>query len=334
MGELGGALSEVVAVTGGTGFIGSHLVHRLVADGVRVRALARRPAAELPEPLRHPNVTLVSGDVTDALAVRALVAGARRVFHLAGCARAWTPDPGEYAQVNVVGTEHVCRESVAAGVEVLLHTSTNLVERAGSIDAEKPMLTEYQRTKREAEKLVERFRKQSGLSAVVVRPARVYGPGPLTQANSATLMMAQYRRGTFRVCLADGGARANWVFVKDVVAGMVAAADARHNGGVFTLAGENASVATLLGILGEFTGRRRLVFPISLGTARVVAALSTQSARLGATPIITRDWVDLLARDWPSFVDPATRALGYRPRSLADGVRETVAWLESGSSPW
>lgn len=264
--------------------------------------------------------------------MRRLVAGARRVFHLAGCARPWVRDPDEYVRVNVTGTEHVCSACADAGVEVLLHTSTNLVE-ASEPGTPKPLLTRYQHTKRHAETAVAAWRAR-GVPSVVVRPTRVFGPGPLTPANSSTLMIAQYRRGRFRVRLADGGARGNWVHVGDVVEGMLLAADPRHAGHTYTLGGDNASVPDLLAALDTILGRTRWVVPLPLPAARLVARLATFSATFGATPIITRDWVDLLSHDWPSSSAAARQDLGYRPRSLPDGLRHTVAWLASGGDPW
>jgi nucleoside-diphosphate-sugar epimerase len=326
------ARDEVVAVTGGTGFIGSHLVHRLATGGARVRALARRPAGELPAPLRLPGVELVRGDIEDADAVGRTVRGAGVVYHLAGCAKPWARDPSEYHRVNVVGTGLVCDAAAAGGVSRVVYASTNLVEPAEH-GAQRPLLTDYQRTKAEAERVVQSHVAR-GLDAVIVRPGRVFGPGPLTPANSVTLLIDQYRRGLFRTRLADGDARANWVFVGDVVEGMLGAARAGGAGVAYTLGGANLSVRQFLGVVATVTGRPRVVVPLPIPLARAVAGIAEFAARLGGTPFITRDWVDLFARDWPSSSAPAERDLGYTPRPLRDGIAATVQWLEHGGDPW
>jgi nucleoside-diphosphate-sugar epimerase len=323
---------DIVAVTGGTGFIGSHLVHRLTGDGVRVRALSRRPAADLPAPLRHPLVDLVRGDLSDTEALARLVRDAAVVYHLAGCARAWTRDPAEYHEVNVLGTDAVCAAAAAAGVGRLVHASTNLVEPGDAPDA-RPLLTAYQRTKAAAEQVV-RGHVERGLHAVIARPGRVFGPGPLTPANSVTRLIDQYRRGLFRVRLADGGARANWVFVGDVIAGLLLAAGLGRAGAAYTIGGADLSVAGFLAIVAAVTGRRRIVVPLPLPLAGVVAGIAEHAARFGATPFITRDWVALFACDWPSSSALAARELGYRPHPLRDGIAATVRWLETGRDPW
>lgn len=320
-----------MAVTGGTGFIGSHLVRRLTGDGARVRALARRPADELPAPLRHPLVELVPGDVSDTAALARLVRGAGVVYHLAGCARAWTRNPAEYHEVNVTGTDAACGAAAAAGVGRFVHTSTNLVEPADA-SGPRPLLTAYQTSKAAAERVV-LHHVAGGLHAVIVRPGRVFGPGPLTQANSVTRLIDQYRRGLFRTRLADGGARANWVFVADVIAGLLLAAAAGRAGTAYTLGGANLSVAQFLAVVADVTGHRRMVVPLPRALARAMAGIAERAARLGGTPFITRDWVKLFVCDWPSSSALAERDLGYAARPLRDGVAATVRWLETGRTP-
>jgi len=300
--------------------------------GAQVQALARRPAATLPEPLRHPAVTILRGDLSSAEAVAATVGGASLVFHLAGCAKPWARDPGEYTRVNVNGTDLVCRAALESGARRLVHTSTNLVE-PGDAPGRKPRLTAYQRTKAEAEDRVAGWVAR-GLHVTIVRPGRVFGPGPLTPANAATQLIDQYRRGLFRFRLADGGARGSWVFVGDVVDGMIAAAERGQPGSAYTLGGENLPVRGFLAAIASVTGRRYRTLPLPVTAARGAAALAEWSARLGATPFITRDWVDLLAQDWPSSSVLATTELGYAPRPLRDALQETIRWLEAGGGTW
>ena len=317
-------------MTGGTGFIGSQLVHRLSRSGVAVRALARRPAGELPAPLRAENVTLVTGDVSDAPALRQLVEGAGVVYHLAGCARPWTPDPSEPVRVNVLGTQHVLEAARHAGVARVVHTSTNLVEGA---DRPERILTSYQRTKITAEAAVQEYVAAGG-DAVIVRPGRVYGPGPLTEANTVTRIVQQYLAGTFRVRLADGDVRGSWVYVDDVVSGLTAAAARGRRGSAYTLTGGNASMREFLDVLAEVSGRQRRVAALSPGLARAAADAMETLAIFGIAPPITREWVELFLLDWPSESDAAARDLAVETRSLRDGLAATVAWLRAGRPLW
>jgi nucleoside-diphosphate-sugar epimerase len=256
--------------------------------------------------------------------------GASTVFHLAGCAKPWTRDPAEFAQVNVLGTQHVLDAARRAGAGRVVHTSTNLVEGA---DRPERILTSYQRTKITAETAVQEYVAAGG-DAVIVRPGRVYGPGLLTDANAATKLIRQYLAGVFRFRLADGDARGNWVYVDDVVTGMMATAERGAPGGAYTLGGENASLGTFLNVLAEVSGSRRTVIALPRGLAQAVASALQIVGIFGVAPPITRDWVDLFLLDWPSNSETATRDLGYQPRTLRDGLAATVAWLRAGRPLW
>ncbi len=317
-------------MTGGTGFIGSHLVHDLARAGMRVRVLTRRAPDLLPRPLRHPTVELLRGEITDREAVGRLADGAKVFYHLAGCARAWTRDPAEYEHVNVAGTGEVCSACETHAVPALVHVSTNLVECG---DDKRRIVTEYQRTKLRGESVVRGY-VERGHRAVVVRPSRVYGPGPLTESNAVTRIVDLYRRGLFRVRLADGGARGNYVHVDDVVEGMLRAAERGSSGMAYTLGGENASIAELLATVAVATGRHARVLALPLAVARGVATFAKMGTWFGFRPPITPEWVSLFALDWPSSSEAARRDLGYAPRSLRDGLEQTVRWLDSEEDAW
>jgi len=156
----------------------------------------------------------------------------------------------------------------------------------------------------------------------------------LTDANAATKIVRQYLAGTFRFRLADGDARGSWVFVEDVVAGMIAAAEHGTRGAVYTLTGENASLREFLRVLDEVSGRRRTVVALPGGVARGAAGVMQALTIFGIAPPITREWVDLFLLDWPSTSDAAARDLDYTPRSLRAGLAATVEWLRAGRPLW
>ena len=102
-----------------------------------------------------------------------------------------------------------------------------------------------------------------GQDAIIVRPSRVYGPGPWNDANGATRLAALYLRGRLRVSLADGGVQANWVHVDDVAEGIERAARKGVAGETYNLGGENASLAQYLECIGDVAGMRRRIVQIS-----------------------------------------------------------------------
>jgi nucleoside-diphosphate-sugar epimerase len=315
-----------------------------LAGGGTVRLLARartRPAASrFPLPASS-NIDIVWGSVTDPAAVHQAVRGADTVYHLAACARPWARDRREFTTVNAEGTRLVCDAALTHGVRKLVHVSTELVQDS-VLDR-----TEYQRTKRAAEAVVAGYVALGG-DAVIVRPTRVYGPGPLNPANSVTRVIDLYRRGLFRVRIAGGPrlsalpwregqgvrdqreARANYVYVEDVVAGLLLAAERGARGAAYLVGGDNLTLPQLLELVGEATGSQHITVPIPRPAVRLLATVAELGGVLGIVPFITRDWVDLLSEDRPMSSEQAEAELGYRPRHAREGVATTVAWLERG----
>src|SRR5207302_6279497 len=113
--------ADTILVTGGAGFIGSHLVRLLVERGEAVRILEHPAAPVAHLPLQR--IALLRGDIRDRVAVRRAVAGCRAVYHLAANPKLWTQRRGHFRQVNYVGAVNVLDEALAAGAECVLHTS-------------------------------------------------------------------------------------------------------------------------------------------------------------------------------------------------------------------
>ena len=317
--EAGNLTQGLVAVTGATGFIGAHLVKRLLAEGRRVRVLVRPREHRISNIEYRTSNETVWGDLRDPTAVTRLLEGADLVFHLAAHARAWAPNPADFESINVQGTRNVVAAARAGGVHRVVHVSTELVDGAE---------TEYQRSKRAAEQIVRDYVAAGG-DAVIVRPTRVYGPGPLNPANSVTRIIALYRRGWFRVRIADGGARANYVYVEDVVDGLLKAAERGGRGAVYVLGGENLTLEQFTGLVGDATGKRRALVALPRPVVSLIGAACELGGRLGVEPLITRAWAGVLAADRPMTSDAAVRELAYRPRSAREGIAATLAWLEA-----
>jgi nucleoside-diphosphate-sugar epimerase len=147
----------ILAVTGGTGFVGGRLLDLAVRSGHTVRALTRRP-----QPGRD-NVEWVEGSLEDRAALEQLVTGSDAVIHVAGVINA--PDPAGFEKGNVKGTLAMLAAATAAGTHRFVHVS--------SLAAREPKLSNYGASKARSEELVE----SSGLDWVIVRPPAVYGPG-------------------------------------------------------------------------------------------------------------------------------------------------------------
>jgi dihydroflavonol-4-reductase len=324
-------VSDLILVTGASGFIGARVVDRLLAADATVRVLVRDPARLAPGV--RARVACVAGDLRDSAALSRAVAGAHTVLHLAAVARAWVRDEREFAAVNERATAALLLAARRAGVARLVHVSTILTLppfRAAGLSGEAARLTPYETSKRAAEQLVADYT-ASGGDAVIVHPTRVLGPGPLTDANAVSRVIALYLAGRFRVRLDDGDVLANYVHVDDVAQGILLAARRGTRGAHYVLGGENASFRGLLQAVAETSGVMRRVLAVPAGAALAAARAAQWWGRLGGTAAITPAWVRIFLEDRRVDVEPVHRALGYTPRGLAAAVGQTVAWLRSGA---
>lgn len=238
MSATAGALANKrVLVTGGSGFIGSRLVERLVLEErAQARVLVHHPAkaarvARLP-------IELVRGDVLDSDGVDRAAAGCEIVFH---CAYGTSADEAEQRRVNVDGTRNVLEACRRARVERLIHFSTLMVYGltvGGDLDENAPRRhfgNAYSDSKLDAERLVLEYAQRRGLPAVILQPTAVYGPF----AEQWTHQILE-RLKTGRLILIDGGdGLRNAVYVDDLVsAALLASVKQEAIGEAFLISGD------------------------------------------------------------------------------------------------
>lgn len=261
--------SRRVLVTGAAGFIGSHLVERLVRDGATVRAFVRYGSQSgvgnldlLPKDVRA-SFEIVAGDVTDASSVEAAIAGCEIVLHLAAIIsipysyRA----PSQCLEVNAAGTLKVIEGCLRHGVARLVHTSTSEVygsAREVPIRESHPRCGQspYAASKLAADATVEAMHRSFGLPAVTVRPFNTYGPRQSTRAVIPAIV-SQLVLGAETLELGELRPTRDFVHVEDTVDGFVAAAHADGAvGREFNLAtGREISIGDLARTAMKVVGR-------------------------------------------------------------------------------
>ena len=272
---------------------------------------------------------MIVGDVRDRAVLAQGIAGAHTVLHLAAYARAWSRHPDDFMSVNVEAVRTLLELAAREQVGRLVHVSTILTLppfQPAPVDGRSRLPTWYERTKREGESLVEAYA-AAGRHAVIVHPTRVYGPGPLTDANGATKAVDLYLRGRLRVRVADRDVLGNYVHVDDVATGILLAGTRGRSGAHYILGGENASLRDVFDLASRITGIRRWVVPLPPGTALAVARAAELWGALSGNCFITPGWVRVFLEDRRADIAPACEDLGYQPRPLAEGMRETLTWL-------
>ncbi len=317
-------------VTGATGHLGNNLVRALLTRGERVRALVLpgddiRPIAGLP-------VEVMSGDVRDLGALLWAFRGADTVYHLAGLIAI---APGREAllhQVNVLGTRNVVEAALRCNVRRLIYTASvhALVEppHGTVIDERQPfdperIPTEYGRSKARAalEVLAGVGR---GLNAVIACPTGIIGPYDFQPSEMGRLFL-KVARG--KMPLYVHGAY-DFVDVRDVAWGLMAAAERGRWGESYILSGEVVTVRRLMAYLEECTGVRAPRLGLPTGLARRVARLAALYARLsGNRPAFTEESVNILASNCCVSHEKAGRELGYAPRPIRETVADTIRWF-------
>lgn len=317
-------------VTGATGYIGRALCRRLVDDGHEVRALARSP--ERAAPLEAMGVATFPGDVTDRASLREGMSGADWVIHAAADLDLSGPRERMEA-VNVGGSENVASLAWKLGVPRLLSVSSMAAFGGSPEDGSpgdetqppvRPFPTPYSDTKHRGEAAIRGWAER-GLEVVTAYPSLVYGPPG--KKEGANAILRQLLLGRFPAIV--GGDRvASWIFLDDLVDGMVKMIDRAEPGAAYLLAGEGCSIAELVRLVAQHSGARAPRLEVSVRTARwAVRALLPLYRLRGRRPPMAITQLDSLARHWHFDDAKARRELDWAPRPLAEGLPSTLDYL-------
>lgn len=323
-----------VLLTGGTGFLGRALVDRLAREH-QLTLLVRPSASRQGFPA---GVAFVGGDVTDRASVVAAAAGQQAIVHAAALVKL-VAKAADFERVNVGGLENVLWAAAEAGVGRLLYVSSFIAlgPTEGGPDGEldetaearvRPWINDYERTKTLADQRA-REAIAAGAPLVVVYPGVIYGPGAMTEGNLVVRGVIEALHGRLPALVGEPARRWSYVHVDDVAAGAQAALERAPTGGRYVLGGDNVSLGELYATVEELSGVPMPRRWLPRGLAKTMGWLMRGWSRLfGGTPKLTPDLVEVCHHDWAYRSDTAARALGYRFRSLRQGMGETLQWLE------
>jgi dihydroflavonol-4-reductase len=324
-------MSEPILVTGGAGFIGTHLVRMLVEQGANVRVLERPGAATGHLPLDK--VEMVHADIRDRRAVDSAVRNCREVYHLAANPNLWVQQRGSFRQVNYHGAVNVIDAALQAGARRVLHTSTESIltcaRQNGAIGRDQHVMLDdavgpYCRSKLLAERHA-LSAARSGAPVVVVNPTLPVGPGDRGRS-PPTQMILDFCRGKRHEYL---DAELNLIDVRDVAVGMMLTMQRGVPGRRYLLGHENLSIREVFAALARLTGlpepHRRVPYAVALAAAYVsewIADVFTHRV-----PAATVTGVKLTQRVMHFDAGPSLAELGLQPRSVGESLQDAVQWF-------
>jgi nucleoside-diphosphate-sugar epimerase len=316
-------------VTGGTGFIGGHLVRKLRDRGDEVVAMVRDK--EKASALRNRGVQVEQGDLASEDVIRRCAEGADAVFHAAAMYKVGVPKSEREAMIdaNVRGTERVLDAAIAAGVPRVVYVSTVNVfgNTNGQIVDERyrrpdgKFLSSYDETKYRAHELAE-DRAAKGAPVVIVQPGGVYGPGDHSEIGN---IIDQTRTGKLKLKMFPETGF-NLVYVEDVADGILLAHELGEVGESYVLGGEITTMGDLVDRVAAIAERRAPKRSLPSAVIKLSAPAGPLLGKaMGFPPnfkelISASDGVTYWAKD-----DKARQRLGYRPRDLDTGLRQTLA---------
>jgi len=309
-------------VTGASGFLGRAIVEELVAAGRPVRALARSDASA--QRLIALGAEPVRGDLRDRSSLEAGFGGCETVYHVAGANAFCVPDPRPMFEVNVAGSRTVVRAAAAAGVSRLVYTSS-----AATLDVAPPsarrgtrrFLSDYARSKYEAERAVMEASTTTGLTVICVNPASVQGPG---RTSGTARLLIGYLNGKLPAAV---NGPLNVIDIADCTRGHLLAEEVGVAGERYLLCGASMTLRSGLALLSQLTGLtnppRFLPAKLALAASACIEAV----ARIRHKPTrYCREMVRTLIEGSPYDGAPAARKLGLVYTPIEVTMRRTISW--------
>jgi len=318
-----------VFLTGGTGFIGGEIVRQLRGRGEEVVCLVRSP--EKAAKLRELDCELVAGSLADEATVRQGMTGCDAVIHAAAMYEVGIPPKQRPAmwEANVTGTERVMKAALAEKIPRIVYVSTvgifgNTRKQVVDESYENPetdFTSYYEETKLEAHKLVRRMIEEQELPAIIVQPGGVYGPGDTSQVAD---LLEQFFAGKLPlmpfpelgICMSH---------VEDIAGGVLLALDKGKLGETYVISGPVTTMREAIETVAKVSGRKAPKRDLPTGLMKLMIPLGPVVGKVMGQPPNLRELISSAdgVTFWASY-DKAQRELGYSPRGLEEGLRQTL----------
>ncbi len=321
-----------VLITGASGFVGSAVLRRLLAEGAGVRALVR-PTSDRRN-LDGLDVEVVTGDLGDRDSLARAVRGCEALFHVAADYRLWTRDADAMMRTNIGGSRDIVRAAAEAGVARIVYTSSvatlglNADGSAADEDTEvtlSDMIGPYKQSKFMAEEEVRRMAHRHGAPVVIVNPSTPAGPRDIKPTPTGR-MIVEAASGRMPAFVDTG---LNIVHVDDVAEGHLMAWRRGEIGQRYVLGGDNMALSDILAGIARAAGRRPPRIRIPHGAIMPIAYMAEAWTRItgGTEPFVTVDGIRMARKKMYFTSAKAERTLGYRHRPAAAALGDAVAWF-------
>lgn len=321
-----------ILVTGGTGFLGSHLVDGLVSRGERVRVLVR-PTSSLENIIEHVKrggVEVVEGDLLDSESLKRACRGTETIFNVAAAVDFSLPGK-LFETVNVHALMSFVELAGEAGVNRFVHVST--VGFYGwngrPIDEKTSQYPNniYEESKLRGEEILLNAYRDVGFPVAIIEPSFIYGP----RARVGIPEILWYMQKRWMPLIEGGNHRLNIVYVSDVVDALILASEKEEAMGECFVIGHEVSPTyrEILDAVAVVLGVRTPRWSVPYSVAKPAAVILEKGARfLGFHPPALGDYLDYTVLDGLLDISKAKRVLGYSPKvGLNEGVERTVAWF-------
>lgn len=319
-------------VTGAGGHLGNNVVRKLLSEGETVRALVyTENDIRALEDVRCEKVRV---NILNMEELKKAICPQDTVIHCAGMVSIATHKSDAVRNVNVLGTQNVIRVCKENGVKKLVHVSSvhaipelpagQTISEVASFDPE-TVTGYYAKTKAEATKCVLDAAKE-GLNATVVHPSGIIGPGDFGKGH-LTQLVVDFVNGKLPACVKGGY---DFVDVRDVASGILAATQQGRQGECYILSGNKREARDLLDIVGHICAIGKKIRMLPTFIARCAAPFFEAASKAsGRAPLFTRYSLYTLHTNSLFSHQKATQELGYSPRSLEESLRDTVDWLRA-----
>lgn len=320
-----------VLVTGGTGFVGSRLVRKLLDRGETVRCLVRKSSPQ--GNLDGLAVEQVVGDLQDTASLVRAVQGCRVVYHVAADYRLWSKDPRELYLNNVDGTRNLLEASHQAGCERIVYCSSvgalGIPKGGASGNETTPvtledMIGHYKRSKFLAEQEALKAAAR-GVQVVIVNPSTPVGPNDIKPTETGRII-TRFLNDQMPAYLDTG---LNLVDVDDVAEGHILAAEKGKVGEKYILGNRNMTLREILETLSRLTGkpapRGKIPYGVALGVAHINQFFS--GTLLGREPGVPVEGVRMAGKIMFFDASKAVRELGLPQTSVEEALARAVRWF-------